>query len=67
MSPKVRELIKELEKAGFVNHGGKGSHGNLRYPAGLNITISGKPGDDARHYQIKDVKQAIKRVKHEKV
>lgn len=26
MPPKVRELIAELERAGFVNRGGKGSH-----------------------------------------
>jgi len=60
MPPKIRELIKELEKCGFVNRGGKGSHRNLRHPAGLNITISGRSGDDAKHYQINDVKQAIK-------
>lgn len=59
MLSKIRELIKELEKYGFVNRGGKGSHRNFRHPAGLNITISGRPGDDAKHYQIKDVKQAI--------
>lgn len=60
MPPKIRELILVLEKSGFVNRGGKGSHRNFRHPAGLNITISGKPGDDARHYQIKDVKQALR-------
>lgn len=26
MPPKVREIIKELEKAGFINRGGKGDH-----------------------------------------
>jgi hypothetical protein len=26
MPPKLRELIAELERAGFVNRGGKGSH-----------------------------------------
>ncbi len=63
MPPKIRDLTKELEKAGFINRGGKGSHRNFRHPKGLNITISGSPGDDARHYQIKDVKQAVKGVK----
>lgn len=66
MPPKIRELIRELEKSGFINRGGKGSHRNFRHPGGLNITISGRPGDDARHYQISDVKQALKQVKHEK-
>jgi len=60
MPPKVRELIEELEKHGFLNRGGKGSYRNFRHPAGLNITISGRLGDDAKRYQIKDVIQAIK-------
>lgn len=29
MPPKVRDLIAELEKAGFVDRGGKGSHRNF--------------------------------------
>lgn len=29
---------------------------------GVNITISGKAGDDAKHHQIKDVRRAIERV-----
>ena len=59
MPPKIRELIQILEKAGFTNRGGKGSHRNYRHPVGVNITISGKAGDDARPYQIRDVKRAI--------
>jgi predicted RNA binding protein YcfA (HicA-like mRNA interferase family) len=52
---KIRELITELEKAGFENRGGKGSHRNFRHLAtGIKITISGKPGDDAKNYQEKD-------------
>jgi predicted RNA binding protein YcfA (HicA-like mRNA interferase family) len=65
MPPKIRDLIKKLEGCGFANRGGKGSHRNFRHPAGLNITISGRPGDDAKYYQIKDVKQAIRWVKDE--
>jgi predicted RNA binding protein YcfA (HicA-like mRNA interferase family) len=66
MPPKVRELVNQLLAAGFVNRGGNGSHRNFRHPAGVNITISGKPGDNARHYQIRDVKQAIDLVRREK-
>ncbi len=66
MPPKVRELIRDLESAGFVNRGGKGSHRNLRHPKGLNITISGGPGQDAKRYQVKDVKRAIEIVRNEK-
>jgi predicted RNA binding protein YcfA (HicA-like mRNA interferase family) len=49
-----------LEKAGFINHGGKGSHRNFEHARGLRVTLSGAPGDDARHYQERDVKQKIR-------
>ena len=65
MPPKVRELIRQLESAGFNVRGGKGSHRNFRHPQGVNITISGKTGDDAKRYQIRDVEQAIELVQHE--
>lgn len=66
MPPKVRELIRELTAAGFENRGGKGSHRNYRHPKGANITISGRTGDDAKQYQIRDVKRAIEIVADEK-
>lgn len=40
MPPKIRELIAQLERNGFVNRGGKGSHRNYEHPAGLKLTIS---------------------------
>lgn len=66
MPPKVRELIRELTAAGFENRGGKGGHRNSRHPKGANITISGRTGDDAKQYQIRDVKRAIEIVTDEK-
>jgi predicted RNA binding protein YcfA (HicA-like mRNA interferase family) len=66
MPPKIRELMRELTKAGFENRGGKGSHRNFRHPKGVNITISGRAGNDAKHYQIRDVKRAIELVTNEK-
>jgi len=64
MPPKVRDLIAELEQAGFVNRGGKGSHRNYVHPKVANpITIAGSPGNDAKHYQIRAVKIAIKESK----
>jgi predicted RNA binding protein YcfA (HicA-like mRNA interferase family) len=61
MPIKIRELIIELERAGFTNRGGKGSHRNFVHQNVTKpITIAGKPGDDAKHYQIKAVKAAIK-------
>ena len=62
MPPKIKQLIKELEKSGFVNRGGKGSHRNFRHSDGVNITISGKTSDDAKRYQINDVLRAIELV-----
>ncbi len=60
MPPKVRELISELERAGFVNRGGKGSHKNFVHPkVAKPVTISGRPSDDAKHYQLRAVQLAI--------
>lgn len=60
MPRKARELIAELEQAGFMERGGKGSHRNFIHPKVKRpITISGNPGDDAKHYQIRAVRLAI--------
>jgi len=63
MPQKIRQLIAELEKAGFINRGGRGSHRNFIHPKGIVITISGKVGDDAKLYQEKEVDLKIKRSK----
>jgi len=65
MPPKIRELIRELAAAGFENRGGEGSPRNFRHPKGVNITVSGRIGDDAKHYQIRDVKRAVEMVTDE--
>ena len=59
MPPKIRELIKQLEKAGFKNRGGKGSRRNFIHPQGIAITISGKLGSDAKKYQENEVKRKV--------
>jgi predicted RNA binding protein YcfA (HicA-like mRNA interferase family) len=59
MPRKVRQLIAELERAGFVNRGGKGSHRNFIHPGGARVTMSGKPGDDAQPYQERQVRRQI--------
>lgn len=64
MPQKVKELVTELERAGFVNRGGKGSHRNFVHPrVSKPITISGALGDDAKHYQIRAVKSGIEESK----
>ena len=57
--PKVRELIADLIRAGFVDRGGKGSHRNFVHSAGIRVTLSGRPGDDAKRYQEQEVEQRI--------
>lgn len=60
MPRKIRELIKDLEAAGFVNRGGKGSHRKFVHSkVSKSVILSGQSGDDAKHYQEKDVKVAI--------
>jgi len=60
MPRKIRELIRDLETAGFVNRGGKGDHSNFVHPRVTKpVTISGKLGEDAKHYQERAVKAAI--------
>jgi Predicted periplasmic or secreted lipoprotein len=60
MPRKIRELIAELKAAGFVDRGGKGSHRNFSHPGcSMPVTISGKPGDDAKPYQERAVRDAI--------
>ena len=59
MPRKVRQWISDLEQAGFVNRGGKGSHRNFLHPKGLRVTLSGGAGDDAKHYQERDVRRAL--------
>lgn len=64
MPAKVRELVRLLEKAGFKDRGGKGSHRNLVHPnVDRPITISGAAGDDAKQYQIRAVNTAIEESK----
>jgi predicted RNA binding protein YcfA (HicA-like mRNA interferase family) len=60
MPPEIRELISELEAAGFVNRGGKGGHRIFTHPkVAKPITLSGNAGDDAKRYQEKAVRAAI--------
>jgi predicted RNA binding protein YcfA (HicA-like mRNA interferase family) len=62
MPRKIRQLIADLENAGFINRGGKGSHRNFLHEKGVAITISGKLGDDAKPYQERLIKQKIKEI-----
>jgi len=61
MPRKIRELIHDLESAGFINRGGKGDHRNFVHPRLRRpVTVSGKTGHDAKHYQEQAVRRAIR-------
>ncbi len=64
MPPKVRELIADLERAGFVNRGGKGSHRNFVHQhVSKPVVLSGNLGDDAKRYQVRAVQLAMEEAK----
>ena len=61
MPRKLRELIRELEAAGFVDRGGRGSHRNFVHPkVARPLTLAGRAGGDAKAYQEKAVRSAIR-------
>jgi predicted RNA binding protein YcfA (HicA-like mRNA interferase family) len=61
---KVRELIRDLEQAGFSDRGGKGSHRNFVHPKMPKpVTVSGQLGDDVLKYQDRAVRLAIEESK----
>jgi predicted RNA binding protein YcfA (HicA-like mRNA interferase family) len=63
MPRKVRQLKADPKQAGFEEHTerGKGSHTVWVHPVTRRrVTISGHDGDDAQHYQERDVREAIR-------
>ncbi len=71
MPRKIRSLIQDLKKANFYEIvGGKGLHRKFTHTdyRGV-VTISGRLGDDVKnkkHYQEKQVKQAIEVINYER-
>jgi predicted RNA binding protein YcfA (HicA-like mRNA interferase family) len=63
MPRKIRQLIADLERAGFESRDGKGSHRNFIHPKGLRVTVSGHAGHDAKHYQEREVRRALDKLK----
>ena len=64
MPRKIRQLIADLESAGFARGAGSsGSHRKFRHPkfAGA-VILSGQEGADALPYQEKQVRNAIREV-----
>jgi len=67
MPPKVRQLRGELQKAGFQEEAkrGKGSHTWWQHPnlPEFPVNLAGQDGDDAKPYQVKDVRDALAALK----
>ena len=63
MPRKIRQLIAELEQAGFEHVSTKGSHRKFRHATGTTVILSGQTGADACHYQEKDIQRAIASIK----
>ena len=60
---KIRELKAMLEKAGFTQRPGKGSHTKWLHPLYPGrIILSGKDGSDAKPYQERAIQDAIETV-----
>jgi predicted RNA binding protein YcfA (HicA-like mRNA interferase family) len=59
MPRKIRQLIADLERAGFSKVPTKSSHRKYRHASGATVILAGQSGADAHHYQEKDVKLAI--------
>jgi predicted RNA binding protein YcfA (HicA-like mRNA interferase family) len=69
MPKKIRELKSMLRQAGWIeiSGGGKGSHTTWQHPnVPQTLTVSGNDGNDARLYQEKYVKMAIREAMSDK-
>ncbi|MFP4219908.1 MAG: type II toxin-antitoxin system HicA family toxin [Phormidium sp.] len=65
MPKKIRELKRQLQKAGFclLPKRGKGSHSYWIHPLLRNpVILSGRDGQDAKPYQEKDITAVIKQI-----
>ena len=62
MPRKIRQLVTDLQQAGFVLvPGGKGAHRKFQHPKlSGSVILSGGDGDDAKGYQEKQVRSAIR-------
>ncbi len=65
MPAKIRQLKGLLSKAGFIQRPAKGSHTMWVHPRlpEMPVVISGKDGNDAQKYQVRDVEAALKELR----
>jgi predicted RNA binding protein YcfA (HicA-like mRNA interferase family) len=64
MPRKIRQLVKDLEKAGFVFEPGRGDHRKFYHPKRpIPVILDGKLGQDAKPYQERDVARALRDIR----
>ena len=67
MPRKVRELVRDLKKAGWYLDRQKGSHRVFKHPKlGEHVSLSGADGDNAKNYEEKNVATAIQNARKAK-
>jgi predicted RNA binding protein YcfA (HicA-like mRNA interferase family) len=68
MPRKIRQLKADLRKAGAVQVAQEGSHTKWKHPQvpGILIELAGSDGDDAKHYQERDLRDALHHI-HEAI
>jgi len=61
---KIRQLKSSLQKVGFTIRSGKSSHTVWHHPdlPDVTVTLSGNDGKDAKPYQTRDVKNALRQL-----
>jgi len=64
MPRKVRQLKADLRDAGARQTAQEGSHTKWKHPSvpGTLIELSGADGDDAKSYQERDLRAALRRI-----
>jgi predicted RNA binding protein YcfA (HicA-like mRNA interferase family) len=65
MPRKIRQLEADLQHAGCIRIPAKGSHRKWQF-AGHCITMSGKPGADAKPFQEKEVREMLSYIKNQR-
>jgi predicted RNA binding protein YcfA (HicA-like mRNA interferase family) len=61
MPRKKRDIKRDYRQAGFIERQGKGDHTNYSHPLLRDVyTVAGTDGDDARPYDEKNLRQALK-------
>jgi predicted RNA binding protein YcfA (HicA-like mRNA interferase family) len=64
MPRKIRQLKADLRRAGARQVAQEGSHTTWKHPLvpGTLVELSGDDGDDAKPYQERDLREALRRI-----